>query len=129
MSELREVRSTTARGKFGQTVAVGRHALPSDEPETKGGNDAGPAPHELLLSSLAACIAMTIQGYADRKGLVLRTVAVTVNGHHEDGSFVIEKQVHIDGDVDAAQLARLIEIGDKCPVARTLSNPIRIVTI
>lgn len=128
MSELREVRSTTARGKFGQTVAVGRHALPSDEPEAKGGNDAGAAPHELLLSSLAACIAMTIQGYADRKGLVLRTVEVTVNGHHEDGAFVIEKHVDIDGDVDAAQLARLIEIGDKCPVARTLSSPIRIVT-
>ena len=129
MSELREARSTSAQGTFGQTVSVGRHAWPADEPETQGGNDAGPTPHELLLSSLAACVAMTIQGYAHRKGLVLRRVDVTVNGHHDDGAFVIEKHVDIDGDIDAAQLARLIEIGDKCPVARTLSNPIRIVAV
>jgi putative redox protein len=127
MSGLREVRSSTAEGKFGQTVEVGRHALRSDEPETKGGNDAGPSPHELLMSSLASCIAMTIQGYANRKGLVLRSVEVTVNGHHEDGEFIVEKHVNVDGDIDDVQLARLIEIGDKCPVARTLSNPIRIV--
>jgi len=129
MSGLREVRSTTAEGKFGQTVTVGRHALPADEPEEKGGNDAGPAPHELLLSSLASCIAMTIQGYADRKGLVLRRVEVTVNGHHEDGAFLIEKHVEVDGDVDAGQLSRLLEVGDKCPVTRTMSNPIRIATV
>jgi len=129
MSGLREVRSTTAQGKFGQTIRVGRHALPVDEPEPKGGNDTGPAPHELLLSSLASCIAMTIQGYADRKGLVLRRVEVTVNGRHVDGAFVIEKHVDIDGDIDASQLSRLLEVGDRCPVTRTLSNPIRIVTV
>jgi len=129
MSGLREVRSTTAQGKFGQTVSVGRHAFPADEPEAKGGNDAGPAPHELLLSSLASCIAMTIQGYAHRKGLVLRRVEVTVNGRHEDGGFLIEKHVDVDGDIDAAQLSRLLEIGEKCPVTRTMSNPIRIVTV
>jgi putative redox protein len=129
MSALREVRSTTAQGKVGQTVSVGRHAFPADEPETKGGNDSGPAPHELLLSSLGSCIAMTIQSYADRKGLVLRRVEVTVSGHHEDGAFVIEKHVDIDGDIDAAQLTRLLEIGDKCPVMRTLSSPIRMLTV
>jgi len=126
---LREVRSTTAHGKFGQTVTVGRHALPADEPEAKGGNDAGPAPHELLLASLASCIAMTIQGYADRKGLVLRRVEVTVSGRHEDGAFLIEKHVDVDGDIDPRQLSRLLEIGEKCPVTRTMSNPIRIVTV
>lgn len=129
MSELREVRSTTASGRFGQTVSVGRHAFPTDEPQAKGGNDAGPAPHELLLSSLASCIAMTIQGYADRKGLVLRRVEVTATGRHEEGAFVIEKHVDIDGDIDGVQLSRLLAIGEKCPVTRTLSNPIRIVAV
>jgi len=126
---LREVRSTTAGGKFGQTVTVGRHALPADEPEAKGGNDTGPAPHELLLAALASCIAMTIQGYAERKSLVLRRVEVTVNGRHEDGAFLIEKHVTIDGDVDAGQLSRLLEVGERCPVTRTMSHPIRIVTV
>ena len=129
MSGLREVRSTTAQGKFGQTITVGRHTLPADEPEAKGGNDTGPAPHELLLSSLASCIAMTIQGYADRKGFVLRRVEVAVNGRHEDGVFLIEKHVDVEGDINAAQLSRLLEVGEKCPVTRTMSNPIRIVTV
>jgi putative redox protein len=129
MSELREVRASTAQGKFGQTVGVGAHSLPADEPEAKGGNDTGPAPHELLLGSVAACVAMTIQSYADRKGIVLRNVEVTVNGRHEDGAFIIEKHVYIDGDIDDEQLARMLAIGDKCPVTRTLSNPIRIVSV
>ena len=72
---------------------------------------------------------MTIQGYADRKGLVLRRVEVTVNGRHEGGAFLIEKHVDVDGDLDARQLSRLLEIGEKCPVTRTMSNPIRIVTV
>ena len=43
--------------------------FPADEPPAKGGNDAGPAPHEWVLAGLASCVAMTVQGYAKHKGL------------------------------------------------------------
>jgi putative redox protein len=36
--------------------------------------------------------------------------------------------IAIDGDLDAAQRGKLMEIADKCPVHRTLSSEIRIVT-
>ena len=127
--ELREVRSTTARGAVGQTVAVGPHRFPADEPLTNRGDDTGPAPHEFLLAAIASCVSMTAQAYAARKGLVVRTVEVTVNGRHEDGAFIIERHITIDGDLDDAQRARLLEIASRCPVTRTLSNPIRIVEV
>jgi putative redox protein len=129
MSELREVRASTASGKFGQTIRIGPHPLPADEPAAKGGDDSGPAPHELLLASLAACVSMTIQGYAQRKDMVVRRVEVTVKGRHEDGVFLIEEHVEIDGDLDDLQRARLLEVATRCPVTRTLSSPIRIVPV
>ena len=40
----------------------------------------------------------------------------------------IERQVRLDGPLDAEQKARLMEIADKCPVHRTLTSEIRIDT-
>lgn len=34
----------------------GRHVITTDEPSSLGGTDAGPAPHELLPATLAACV-------------------------------------------------------------------------
>jgi putative redox protein len=34
----------------------------------------------------------------------------------------------MDGDLDAEQRAKLMEIADKCPVHRTLTSEIKIVT-
>ena len=70
---------------------------------------------------------MTMKAYAQHKGLSLRQVHVTVRGRHDNGVFVIDKDVQLDGDLDEAQRARILEIGGRCPVAKTLSGQIRIV--
>jgi putative redox protein len=127
--ELREVRSTMAAGAFGQQVVIGSHTIAADEPVAKGGDDTGPAPHELLLAAIAACASMTVKAYAARKGLVLRGVEVRVRGWHEDGRFNIERQVTIDGDLDQEQRARLVEIAGRCPVSRTLAAEIRVTNV
>ena len=123
---MRETRSQTAHGRHQQSVAIGPHRMTADEPADNGGEDAGPAPHELLLAALASCTSITIRAYAAHKQLPLRRVDVRVRGRHDDGVFVIEKDVRLDGDLDAAQRARMLEIGGRCPVARTLSATIRI---
>lgn len=41
------------RGKLQQVLSIGRHQLLSDAPETFGGEDSGPEPHDLLAAALA----------------------------------------------------------------------------
>jgi putative redox protein len=130
----------TGQGKFQQMVSVGPHRLLADEPVAAGGADTGPGPYDFLLAGLGACTAMTMRLYADRKALPLARVTVTLNHsriHAEDCAECetkagmldrIERVIAIEGDLDAAQHAKLIEIADKCPVHRTLTSEISIVT-
>lgn len=123
---MREVAVKWAGGPFAQDVEVAGHHLRADEGVEKGGEDTGAAPHELLLAALGTCTAMTLKAYAQRKGWPVRDVQVRLTGTTGDGGLVITKQVTIDGDLDADQRQRMMEIADKCPVHRSLSNPITI---
>jgi putative redox protein len=133
------VRETRA-GKFQQTVSVGPHRLTADEPVAAGGTDSGPGPYDFLLTALGACTSMTLRLYADRKALPLDRVTVTLKHskiHAEDCAECetkagqidqLERVIAMEGALDADQRAKLMEIADKCPVHRTLTSEIRIVT-
>jgi putative redox protein len=123
---MRPARSTTAQGKFRQRIEIGPHVLTGDEPVASGGEDAGPAPHELLLAALAECTSMTVKMYADRKGWPLRACDVTVEGDPRADAFVMKRTVKLEGDLTDEQRARCLEIAEKCPVHKTLSGTIRI---
>ncbi len=130
----------TGRGKFQNEVRVGRHRLIADEPENVGGLDSGPGPYDFLLASLGACTAMTMRMYADKKGWPLRRVQVGLDHdkvHAQDCADCetregkvdeITRTIAIEGDLDAEQRARILEIADKCPVHRTLHTEIKIRT-
>lgn len=131
----------TGHGKFQQHVMVGgRHYLMADEPQTYGGLDSGPSPYDLLLAGLGACTAMTLRMYAEHKKISLEKVTVRLQHekiHAEDchecetknGKVdVIEREVVMEGDLDADTRARLLEIADRCPVHKTLHSEIKIVT-
>ena len=130
----------TGNGKFQQTISVGPHRLVADEPIAAGGNDSGPGPYDFVLAGLGACTSMTMRMYADRKSLPLERVTVTLDHskiHAEDCAECetragmldqIERVISIEGALDAEQRKKLMEIADKCPVHRTLSSEIRIVT-
>jgi uncharacterized OsmC-like protein len=123
-----------------QQLSNGRHLLVADEPADKGGGDAGPNPYELLLMSLGACTSMTLRLYAGRKQWPLSRVEVRLNHRRiyardcaeceTKTGFVdrIEREIVLDGPLDAAQRARLMEIADMCPVHRTLTSEISIQT-
>ncbi|SFI73507.1 bifunctional alpha/beta hydrolase/OsmC family protein [Bradyrhizobium sp. Gha] len=130
----------TRKSKFNQIVTVGPHHLVADEPVAAGGEDAGPGPYDFLLAGLGACTSMTMRLYADRKSLPLDRVTVTLKHSKiyakdcaecetRDGMLdQIERDIAIDGALDAEQRKKLMEIADKCPVHRTLTSEIRIVT-
>lgn len=125
---MREVSVRWAEGKLVQDIHVDGHRLRADEEPDKGGDNTGPAPHELLLAALGSCTAMTVKVYAQRKGWPLRDAHVTLNGASADGRFAITRHITLIGDLDAEQRRRLIEIADKCPVHRTLAGEIEITT-
>jgi putative redox protein len=78
--------------------------------------------------------------YADRKSLPVERITVTLKHskiHAEDCAECetregmldqIDRVISIEGDLDDDQRKRLMEIADKCPVHRTLTSEIRIVT-
>ena len=129
----------SAKG-FAQEIAVGSHRLTGDEPIAAGGTDTGPGPYDLLLAALGSCTSMTIALYARRKQWPLEAVRVRLRHskvHAADCAECetkvgmldrIERDIELEGPLDAEQRARLLEIANKCPVHRTLRSEIVIAT-
>ncbi len=115
-------------------IAAGRHRLLADEPLEIGGNDMGPTPYQLLSASLGVCTAMTLKMYAARKNWPLQEVTVRLTHSHsyeEDAANPESKKSKIDafsrlievkGELDEKMKEKLLEIADKCPVHRTLTD-------
>lgn len=131
----------TGRGKFQQRVTSGRHHLFADEPESFGGLDSGPNPYDFLSIALGACTSMTLRMYADRKGMELRRISVTVEHdkvHAEDCEGCTRgrdghidrftRSIRVEGGIDPEIKDKLLEIADKCPVHRTLERASVVVT-
>jgi putative redox protein len=109
------------------------HTLIADEPLDVG-DDFGPSPYDLLNASLAACTAMTLKMYAQRKKWDLQEVFVYITNskkHTDDLGIETEKTGYLDhmskklkfvGNLDAKQKQRLKEIASRCPVHRTLAK-------
>lgn len=125
---MRDVTVRWGSGKLGQDIEIGTHKLRADEPADKGGDDNGPAPHELLAAALGSCTAITLKLYADRKGWPLRDVRVHVSGAPADGRYVITRTLTLTGELDGEQRQRLVEIAGKCPVHKTLVGEVVINT-
>ena len=125
---------------FAQQISIGEHRLTSDEPRAVGGTETGPTPYELLLAALGSCTSMTLAMYARRKAWPLSRVSVALsqqNVHAEDcancelssgPSLRIVRDIHLDGPLDEAQRARLLEMADRCPVHRTLAGSFEVIT-
>lgn len=114
----------TGGGKFQVRVTTASGAFLADEPVGVGGLGSGPTPYDLLGAGLGACTAMTCRLYADRKGWPLERVVVDV-GHVAKTSTdrdVFTRKIGFRGALDGDQQARLLEIADRCPVHRTLTE-------
>lgn len=125
-------------GFLKQEIMAGRHTFAADEPRGAGGSDAGPDPYSLLLASLGACTAMTLQLYARHKRIPLERVEVSLSHnriHAEDcedcetkeGSVDrIERYISLTGDLTEEQKNRMLQIAQRCPVHKTLTSEISI---
>jgi putative redox protein len=101
----------------------GGHAVRVDEPAEAGGADTGPSPTRLLGASLAGCIAITVEMYAQRKGWDVGAVEVDVEvGYEGPVPTSFEVGLKLPADLDDEQRRRLLVIATKCPVHKVLSG-------
>ncbi len=131
----------THGGKFQQEILTGPHRLLADEPEKEGGLNSGPSPYEFLLAGLGACTAMTVRLYADFKKIPLDNVSVRLSHgkiHAKDCETCdtkiskvdhIDRAITLEGNLDAEQRQKLMDIAEKCPVHQTLESKIDITTV
>lgn len=98
----------------------GRHTIITDEPESLGGTDAGPAPHELLPATLASCISTMIVLYAQRKAWGVNGLSVDVFYDNEADPRKFDVTLHFPEELTEDQVDRLRRVADTCPVRRAL---------
>ena len=94
-----------------------------DEPVQRGGTDTGPRPTELLGASLAGCIAITVEMYADRKGWDVGALEVDVEvGYDGPVPTRFDVGLKLPAELDDEQRRRLLIIATKCPVHKVLAG-------
>lgn len=109
---------------FAHEVAIeGGHTVLVDEPVAGGGTDSGPSPTRLLAASLASCVAITMEMYAERKGWEIGAVEVEVDVQYEGpvpASFAVS--LRLPEELSQEQRQRLLAIARKCPVHRVIGH-------
>ena len=119
------------RSHYLTKVYAGGHFIYADEPADVGGTDEGMNPGALLLASLGSCTAITIRMYADRKNMALESIKIHLaicNEEEMNPGTKITRKIEFGGDLSEAELSRLMQIADKCPIHKILTNPIQIET-
>jgi len=136
-----QVKVRLAGDSYTSEVMTPFHHLLADEPESVGGKNLGPTPYDLLMASLGTCTAMTLKMYANRKAWDLEEITVFLNHEkvHKEDSLAVEGEkggkiskftrvLKIKGELTEEMREKLLEIADKCPVHKTLHEPIEIET-
>lgn len=123
-----QISASIGKDKYKTEITNDRNSIVADEPEDLGGEDLGLAPFELVLSSLAACKAITMRMYADRKEWPLEEVKLEMDLEVQKTSgqqtTYINANIELIGDLDDEQKERIIKIADRCPTHKLLQNPI-----
>ncbi|HEX4635940.1 MAG TPA: OsmC family protein [Rhizomicrobium sp.] len=114
----------TGLGKYQIEARMGDAALLIDEPVSAGGLGSGPNPYDMIAAAVGACTVMTIRLYANRKNWPLTRIRAAVRHSRPnlEAKDRFELAITLEGDLDDAQRARMMEIAERCPVHLTLSR-------
>jgi uncharacterized OsmC-like protein len=123
---------------FGESADRAHHLVRSDLPVALGGADTGPAPTELLLSALAACITSTFVEGASLEGIEIGDIDVAMDTRIDlrgafgvdgvsPGPVAIDVRLAVRADADAGTLRQLGEESVRLsPTADTVARPVAI---
>lgn len=108
---------------YAHHVSNGKHHLVADEPERLGGQDAGMAPFDLYLASLASCTAITLRMYAEKKGWELGQFrAELTSSRDEAGKLQVHRVLSATGALTGEQWERLLDVASRTPVTKVMSE-------
>jgi len=120
------VQGLIAKKKYQCTIEWRNGKFLADEPPSVGGEDTGPDPYTLLLSSLASCKLVTLRMYIDRKGWEIDNIAISENLYQETKgeitSTTIDCNISFLSPVSDEQKIKLLEIAKRCPVSKMLQG-------
>lgn len=108
---------------FTSSITNGKHRIMGDEPTDIGGQDQGLSPYDLVIAGLALCKAATMRMYAQRKGWETGDIQVDIDLEiAKDAAPKFITRISLTGNLDAEQQQRLLQIADKCPTHKLLTN-------
>jgi putative redox protein len=124
------VQGSIEKKKYQCTIEWRNGKFFSDEPPSIGGEDTGPDPYTLVLSSLASCKLITLRMYIDRKGWKIDQIAISVNLYQETKNelttTIIDCDILFPGPVSEEQKLRLLEIAKNCPVSKIMQGDLKV---
>jgi putative redox protein len=109
-------------------ITARKHSIIAGVSAALGGQDEGLNPHEILEGALAACTIITVQMYANRKGIKLESTDVVVKILEEGAETKISRKISLRGELSEDEKTRLMEIADKCPIHKLLESKVAIQT-
>jgi uncharacterized OsmC-like protein len=115
----------THEGGLKFAAQIGRHRLIVDQPEYTGGEDAGPAPIQLLGASLGTCVALYVQQFCQARNLPCEGMRVELLQHgaqhpNRIGQFSVRVVLP---EALPPQYAEMLErVARSCPAHNTLAH-------
>jgi putative redox protein len=114
--------------KYACTIQWRNGQLIADEDKKIGGQDSGPDPTSLLLSSIASSVLIMLRIYIDSKGWDILEITVSVNSYEEilKGKMVtyIDRDVRFNTPIEEERKTILLEIAKNCPITQLIENGI-----
>lgn len=102
---------------YAHQISNGKHSLVADEPASLGGQGAGMAPFDLYLASLAACTAITLRMYAEKKGWDLGEFSAQLSSSRDEaGKLQVHRVLAATGPLSDEQWDRLLDVVSRTPV-------------
>jgi putative redox protein len=107
-------------------IGVRDHMLTVDQPLADGGEDTAPTPTELLVASLASCVAFYARRYLARHHLPTAGLIVTADYTLEPRPARvadIRVDIQVPDGIPAGRLDALLAVASHCTVHNTLADP------
>jgi putative redox protein len=107
-------------------IQIRGHTLRVDQPVDMGGEDTAPTPTELLVASLASCVAFYARRYLSRHGLPTEGLAVRAAfelGYRPARVASIDVELTVPPGVPESRRQPLLAMASHCTVHSTLSDP------